>query len=129
MSGSDIFCIADRLYSQHVTVIFLVWRAEAPQHAWQAGGNSLSKAVNLVAQEQDPALTQQLTQHLEGQQPGAAPGAAPTTEESSANSTYLVVLYMALGRHEEAAEVAVGLARRAQEAGNYKACTLLDSWY
>ena len=34
---------------------------------------------------------------------------------------------MALGRHEEAAEVAVGLARRAQEAGNYKACT--DSSY
>ena len=45
------------------------------------------------------------------------------TEDTSANTTYLVLLYMALGRHEEAAKVAVGLARRAQEAGNYKACT------
>lgn len=44
------------------------------------------------------------------------------TEDTAANTTYLVLLYMALGRHEEAAEVAVGLARRAQEAGNYKAC-------
>lgn len=44
------------------------------------------------------------------------------TDESSPTTTYLVLLYVALGRHEEAAEVAVGLARRAQEAGNYKAC-------
>ena len=90
---------------------------------WQAGGDSLRKAVDLVSKEQDPALTHQLTQHLEEQQPGASPGAAPGTDEAPANSTYLVLLYMALSRHEEAAEVAVGLARRAQEAGNYKACT------
>lgn len=76
-----------------------------------------------MAKEQDPALTHQLTQHLEGQQPGAPPEVAPMTDETSANTIYLVLLYMALGRHEEAAEVAVGLARRAQEAGSYKACT------
>lgn len=50
------------------------------------------------------------------------------TDEAPANSTYLVLLYMALGRHVEAAEVAVGLARRAQEAGNYKACTSSGHW-
>ncbi|KAL3149725.1 hypothetical protein ABBQ38_013551 [Trebouxia sp. C0009 RCD-2024] len=86
----------------------------------QAGGDSLRKAVDLVAKEHDSALTQQLTQHLEGQQPGASSEGAPVTEDTAANTTYLVLLYMALGRHEEAAEVAVGLARRAQEAGNYK---------
>ena len=92
-------------------------------YIWQAGGDCLRKAVDLVAKEQDPALTHQLTQHLEGQQPRASAGAALVSDDTSANSTYLVLLYMALGRHEEAAEVAVGLARRAQEAGNYKVCT------
>ena len=88
--------------------------------ALQAGGECLRQAVDLVATEQDPALTAQLTQHLEGQQSGASSGGAPGGGDSSKNSSYLVLLYMALGRHEEAAEVAVGLARGAQEAGNYK---------
>ena len=79
--------------------------------------------MDLVVKEQDSGLTQQLTQHLEGQQAGASPRGAPMTDDTAANTTYLVLLYMALRRHEEAAEVAVGLARRAQEAGNYKACT------
>ncbi|KAL0053124.1 hypothetical protein WJX82_001225 [Trebouxia sp. C0006] len=86
----------------------------------QAGGDSLRKAVDLVAKEQDSALTQQLTQHLQGAQAGAAPGSALASDDASKTSTYLVLLYMALGQHEEAAEVAVGLARRAQDAGNYK---------
>lgn len=73
-----------------------------------------------MANKQDSALTQQLTQHLQGAQAGAAPGSALAADETSKTSTYLVLLYMALGRHEEAAEVAVGLARRAQDAGNYK---------
>ena len=88
--------------------------------ALQAGGDSLKKAVDLVAKEQDSALTQQLTQHLQGGQAGAAPGSALAADDASKTSTYLVLLYMALGQHEEAAEVAVGLARRAQDAGNYK---------
>ncbi|KAL0039283.1 hypothetical protein WJX79_001413 [Trebouxia sp. C0005] len=86
----------------------------------QAGGDSLKKAVDLVAKEQDLALTQQLTQHLKGSQAGVAPGSALAADDASKTSTYLVLLYMALGQHEEAAEVAVGLARRAQDAGNYK---------
>lgn len=77
--------------------------------------------MDLVAKEQDSALTQQLTQHLQGAQAGAAPGSALASDDASKTSTYLVLLYMvALGQHEEAAEVAVGLARRAQDAGNYK---------
>lgn len=86
----------------------------------QAGGDSLKRAVDLVAKEQDPALSQQLTQHLQGQHSGAGAGSALGADSASKNSTYLVLLYMALGRHEEAAEVAVGLARSAQEAGSYK---------
>ena len=85
------------------------------------GGDSLKKAIDLVAQSQDPAMTEQLTQHLDGQQSGSGPASALTAADASKNTTYLVLLYLALGRHEEAAEVAVGLARRAQEAGNYKA--------
>lgn len=73
-----------------------------------------------MAKEQDLALTQQLTQHLKGSQAGVAPGSALAADDASKTSTYLVLLYMALGQHEEAAEVAVGLARRAQDAGNYK---------
>lgn len=80
----------------------------------------MKKAVDLVAREQDSALTKQLTQHLQGAQAGAAQGSALAADDASKTSTYLVLLYMALGRHEEAAEVAVGLARRAQDAGNYK---------
>ncbi len=76
--------------------------------------------MDLVAKEQDSALTQQLTRHLQGARPGAAPGSALAADDASKTSTYLVLLYMALGQHEEAAEVAVGLARRAQDAGNYK---------
>ena len=76
--------------------------------------------MDLVAKENDSALTQQLTQHLQGPQAGAAPGPALAADDASKTSTYLVLLYMALGQHEEAAEVAVGLARRAQDAGNYK---------
>ena len=107
----------------HWTVTTLL-SAHETKHAGQAGGESLRQAVDLVTKEQDPALTQQLTQYLEGQQPGAPSDAAlaMASSDSSAKSTYLVLLYMALGRHEEAAEVAVGLARRAQEAGNYKVC-------
>lgn len=78
-----------------------------------------------MAKEQDSALTQQLTQHLEGQLAGASPGGALASDDTSKSSTYLVLLYMALGRHAEAAEVAIGVARRAQEAGNYKVCA---SW-
>lgn len=73
-----------------------------------------------MAQQQDPVLTEQLTHHLEGRQPEAGTGSAIMTGDASKNTTFLVLLYMALGRHEEAAEAAVGLARRAQEAGNYK---------
>ena len=73
-----------------------------------------------MAKVQDSALTQQLTQHLQGDQPGAAPGSALAADGASKPCTYLVLLHMALGQHEQAAEVAVGLARRAQDAGNYK---------
>ena len=79
----------------------------------QAGGENLKLAVDLVAKLQDQALIDQLIQHL--QQTQLQPDST-----ASDRSTYLVLLYMALGKHEEAAEVAVGLARSAQEAGNYK---------
>ena len=84
----------------------------------QAGGENLKLAVDLVSKTQDPALSDQLMQHLQRPQTQLQPDKA-----ASDTSTYLVLLHMALGRHEEAAEVAVGLARSAQEAGNYKVCS------
>lgn len=89
-------------------------------NAAQAGGESLKSAVELVAKLQDPNLTDQLMQHLQGHQPGAVSLSALHTGAGADQSTYLVLLYMALGRHEEAADVALGLARTLQEAGNYK---------
>lgn len=86
--------------------------------AAQAGGDNLKSAVDMVAKLQDPALINQLTHHLQGRQQGALPSLQ--TGAPGDRSTYLVLLYMALGRHEEAAEVAVGLARSLQEAGEYK---------
>ena len=80
----------------------------------------MKSAVELVAKLQDPSLTDQLMQHLQGHQPGAVSLSALQTGAGADQSTYLVLLYMALGRHEEAADVALGLARTLQEAGNYK---------
>ena len=89
----------------------------------QAGGESLKSAVDLVAKLQDPALTSQLIHHLQGLQQGAVSLQALQKSAPADKSTYLVLLYMALRRHEEAAEVAVGLARSLQEAGEYKVCS------
>ena len=90
----------------------------------QAGGESLKSAVELVAKLQDPSLTDQLLQHLQGHQPGAVSLSALQAGAGTDQSTYLVLLYMALGRHEEAANIALGLARSLQEAGNYKVSIL-----
>ena len=94
----------------HASAILPTWLAAL---AVQAGGENLKLAVDLVAKLQDKALTDQLMQHLQQTR-------LQSDEAASDRSTYLVLLYIALGRHEEAAEVAVGLARSAQEAGNYK---------
>ena len=91
--------------------------------AEQAGGESLKSAVDLVAKLEDPALTNQLIHHLQGHQQGAVSLHALQKSAPADKSTYLVLLYMALGRHEEAAEVAAGLARSMQEAGEYKVCS------
>ena len=63
----------------------------------------------MAVQSKDPALIQQLSALLEGEPGGAGP-----------DTGNLLLLKMALGHFDEAAELAVGLARQDQEAGNYK---------
>ena len=75
----------------------------------QAGGEAIRKAVRVAVQSKDPALIQQLSTLLEGEPGGAGP-----------DTGNLLLLKMALGHFDEAAELAVGLARQDQEAGNYK---------
>ena len=80
-------------------------------HELQAGGEAIRKAVTVAVQSKDPALIQQLSALLEGEPGGAGP-----------DTGNLLLLKMALGHFDEAAELAVGLARQDQEAGNYKVC-------
>ena len=77
----------------------------------QAGGEAIRKAVGVAVQSKDPALIQQLSTLLEGEPGGTAP-----------DTGNLLLLKMALGHFDKAAELAVGLARQDQEAGNYKVC-------
>lgn len=73
----------------------------------QAGGDAIYKAIEIVGRTGDAALGLQIADNLESHSPA----------ESAA---LLSRLYLALGRHEDAAAAALHAAHIDQQAGNYK---------
>lgn len=73
----------------------------------QAGGDAIYKAIETVGRARDATSSVLIVKYLESYPPA----------ESAA---LLSRLYLALGRHEDAAAAAVHAAHIEQQAGNYK---------
>lgn len=73
----------------------------------QAGGEAIYKAVETVGRARDAVLGVLVAEHLESYPPGQS-------------AALLSKLYLALGRHDDAAAAALHAAHIEQQAGNYK---------
>ena len=73
----------------------------------QAGGDAIYKAIETVGRARDATLSVLIVKYLESYPPAESAALLPR-------------LYLALGRHEDAAAAALHAAHNEQQAGNYK---------